>query len=302
MHINLSPILLCADRSSEAQDALRKASILARYLDAKIELFACDTEHGWAVSQSSQSEAARAALESCLAASRIYVEALRGSIAATDLQIATRVACARGVAEGVTERVRTGGHALVVKNFDMGPAHAWRGPTSADLRLVQACEVPLLLTRARPWSTPLQVWVALDLRRCDLRHGRAVLEIARLVAEGCRGRRVVAYVEPHTGGDTDAERTLEDARRAFGLAPADLRLLTGDPLEELPRALHSGGADLLVMAKPASTAGRHARQPLVERLLGLGECDVLLVPEDAVPAVASASLAPLATDALHSQR
>jgi hypothetical protein len=112
----------------------------------------------------------------------------------------------------------------------------------------------------------------------------------------------VAYVEPHTGGDTDAERTLEDARRAFGLAPADLRLLTGDPLEELPRALHSGGADLLVMAKPASTAGRHARQPLVERLLGLGECDVLLVPEDAVPAVASASLAPLATDALHSQR
>jgi hypothetical protein len=56
------------------------------------------------------------------------------------------------------------------------------------------------------------------------------------------------------------------------------------------------------MAKPASTAGRHARQPLVERLLGLGDCDVLLVPEDAVPAVASASLAPLATDALHSQR
>ena len=299
---HLDSILLCADRSSEAQDALRKASILARYLDAKIELFACDTEHGWAANPSSQSEAARAALESCLAASRIYVEALRGSIPATDLQIVTRVDCARGVAEGVTERVRTGGHALVVKNFDMGPAHAWRGPTSADLRLVQACEVPLLLTRARPWSTPLQVWVALDLRRCDLRHGRAVLEIARLVAEGCRGRRVVAYVEPHTGGDTDAERTLEDARRAFGLAPADLRLLTGDPLKELPRALHSGGADLLVMAKPASTAGRHARQPLVERLLGLGDCDVLLVPEDAVPAVASASLAPLATDALHSQR
>lgn len=302
MPTRLNSILLCADRSSEAQDALRKASILARYLDAKIELFACDTEHGWAVGQSSQSEAARAALESCLAASRIYVEALRGSIPATDLQIATRVACARGVAEGVTERVRTGGHALVVKNFDTGPAHAWRGPTSADLRLVQACEVPLLLTRARPWSTPLQVWVALDLRRCDLGHGRAVLEIARLLAEGYRGHRVVAYVEPHSGRDTGSERTLEDACRAFGLAPADLKLLTGDPMDELPKALQSGGADVLVMAKTASTTGRHARQPLVERLLGLGDCDVLLVPEDAVPAVASVSLAPFATDALDRER
>jgi nucleotide-binding universal stress UspA family protein len=113
---------------------------------------------------------------------------------------------------------------------------------------------------------------------------------------------VVAYVEPYRGGDTDAERTLEDACRAFGLAPTDLRSLSGDPMEELPKALRSGGADLLVMAKPASTAGRHARQPLVERLLGLGDCDVLLVPEDAVPAVASVSLAPFATDALHSQR
>jgi hypothetical protein len=298
---HLDSILLCADRSSEAQDALRKASILARYLDAKIELFACDTEHGWAANPSSQSEAARAALESCLAASRIYVEALRGSIPAIDLQIVTRVDCARGVVEGVTERVRTGGHALVVKNFDTGPAHAWRGPTSADLRLVEACEVPLLLTRARPWSTPLQVWVALDLRRCDLRHGRAVLEIARLVAEGCRGRRVVAYVEPHTGGDTDAERTLEDACRAFGLAPADLRLLTGDPMDELPQALRSGGADLLVIARSAAAADRRSRQPLVERLLGLGHCDVLLVPEDAVPTVPSVSLAPLATDALDGQ-
>jgi hypothetical protein len=123
MHINLSPILLCADRSSEAQDALRKASILARYLDAKIELFACDTEHGWAVSQSSQSEAARAALESCLAASRIYVEALRGSIAATDLQIATRVACARG-----RQKFRYGARPRVAR------AHLGRPAPRAGLR------------------------------------------------------------------------------------------------------------------------------------------------------------------------
>ena len=61
-------ILLCADRSGEAEVALRKASILARYLDADIELFACDADHAWAVEHSPDDEAARAELATAPAA------------------------------------------------------------------------------------------------------------------------------------------------------------------------------------------------------------------------------------------
>jgi hypothetical protein len=302
MPSSLDSILLCADRSSEAQDALRKASILARYLDARIELFACDAEHGWAVEQASVSEAARAALDACLSASRIYIEALRSSIPAADLQITTRVACARGVAEGVVERVRAAGHALVVKNFDTGPVHSWQAPTSGDLRLAEACEVPLLLTRARSWSTPLRVWVALDLRRCDLRHGREVLDVARTLADGCHGGWVVAYTESDILGEADARRSVDQACEAFGLAPGDLHLLSGDPVDELPKALRAAGADVLVMAKSSSVLAHRSRRPLAERLLGQGDFDVLLVPERRVVAAGSARLVPLATDATNRER
>lgn len=271
-------MLLCADRSSEAQDALRKASILARYLDAPIELFACDADHAWAVSQAPRSASARAALDSCLAASRTYVEALRGSIAATDLRIVTSVACVRGMVEGVVERVDAARHDLVVKSFDTGPERDRWSTTSADLRLVQQSRVPLLLTRARPWSTPLRICVALDLRRCDARLGRRVLGIARALAQRCDGRCTVVHCE----GGADARAALRGATEALGVSGL-------------------AGVDLLVIARGSADAGPSRVEPLVERLLGEVGCDVLVVPdEEATRPVSSGPVVPLTADAQRS--
>ena len=295
-------MLLCADRSSEAQDALRKASILARYLGASIELFACDADHAWAVAQSPRSASARAALDSCLAASRTYVEALRGSTAATDLRISTSVACVRGMVEGVVERVDAARHDLVVKSFDTGPERDRWNTTSADLCLVQQSRVPLLLTRARPWSTPLRIWVALDLRRCDARLGRRVIGIARSLAQRCDGRCTVVHCEG--GADAgSALRGVTEARRLFGLVDGSVaEVLEGPPLEVLSPTLRAAGADLLLIARGASVAGPARVKPLVERLLGEVGCDVLLIPDEAVTRpVSSGPVAPLTADAPHRQ-
>lgn len=295
-------ILLCADRSSEAQDALRKASILARYLDAPIELFACDADHASAVAQAPQSAAARAALESCLASSRTYVEALRGSIAATDLRIMTSVGCARGMAEGIVDRVQAARHDLVVKSFETGPERVRRAATSGDLRLAQQCRVPLLLTRARPWSTPLQIRVALDLRRCDATQGRRVLDIARTLAKACHGRCAVVYCERRGSSAELPVRGLAEARAMFGLEDeAAVEVLEGAPVEVLLPTLRAADADLLVIAR-GPAGGRHATpERLTERLLGEGGSDVLVIPEEPSMRAVSGLLTPLATDAPHRQ-
>jgi len=267
-------ILLCADRSSEAQVALRKASVLARYLDADIELFACDADHAWAVAREPTDAAARAELAACLAASHRYLAALRGSIAASDLRLSTRAACAATFAEGVAERVREGRHDLVVKNMADGLA--------ADLALAKACRVPLLLTRPRPWRPAPHIWVALDLESGDPAAGRRAIAVAEGLARVCAGSCRSVYSR-FRSGDVDPTRVDERAAAsALGIAEDELKILEGDPRETLPIALRDGEVDLLVIAQGSGTARHPAsirnERSVTETLLGVAGCDVLIVP------------------------
>lgn len=267
-------ILLCADRSSEAQVALRKASILARYLDADIELFACDADHAWAAAREPADAAARAELAACLSASHRYLAALRGSIVASDLRLSTRAACAASFAEGVAERVREGQHDLVVKNL--------ADALAADLALVKACQVPLLLTRPRPWRPAPRVWVALDLTSGDAATGRRAVAIATGLARVCAGSFRLVYSRSSTDdiGPARADERLVAA--ALGIAEKDLMILAGDPRETLSAALHDGGTDLLVIGQASGDAGHPVRTrsdcSVTETLLGVDGCDVLIVP------------------------
>lgn len=267
-------ILLCADRSSEAQVALRKASILARYLDADIELFACDADHAWTAAREPADAAARAELAACLAASHRYLAALRGSIAASDLRLSTRAACAATFADGVAERVRDGRHDLVVKDLADGLA--------AELALVKACRVPLLLTRPRPWRPPPCIWVALDLASGDAAAGRRAVAVAKGLARDCDGFCRSVYSR-FRSGDVDPARVDERASAAaLGLAEQELMILEGDPRETLPAALQAGEVDLLVIAQASGTARHPARvrsdRSVTETLLGVDGCDLLIVP------------------------
>ena len=69
----LRSILVLADRASEAEAAVRKASVMARHFKANIEIFACDTDHAWAIDD--PSPAARSVISSCLAGAERYLDA-----------------------------------------------------------------------------------------------------------------------------------------------------------------------------------------------------------------------------------
>lgn len=290
-------ILLCADRSSEAQVALRKASIIARYLDADVELFACDADHAWAVAQAPEDTAARTELASCLAASRRYLAALRGSIAASDLRLTTRAACAGTFAEGVAERVREGRHDLVVKNLADGLAE--------DLALVQACRVPLLLTRSRPWRPEPCICVALDLASPDLAAGRRVVAIAQDLAQACAGSFRLVYSRPGAAAKGSARGGALQAAESLGAAPQQVMVLDGDPRETLPAALRGGEVDLLIIAQARASARAAVRarrdRSVTESLLGFDGCDVMIVPSEETGSAGSFALGstPLREDASH---
>jgi nucleotide-binding universal stress UspA family protein len=224
------------------------------------------------------------AIETSAAASRRYLAALRGSIAASDLRLSTRAACAGTFAEGVAERVREGRHDLVIKNLADGLA--------ADLALVKACRVPLLLTRPRSWRPAPRIWVALDLASADAAAGLRAVLVAKGLARVCAGscRLVYSRLNPGDHGPSLAE---------------ELDILEGDPRETLPAALHGGEVDLLVIAQASGTAGHPLRtrseRSLTETLLGIDGCDVLIVPTEPGGSASRPLVgrAPLREDASH---
>ena len=284
-------ILLCADRSGEAEVALRKASILARYLDADIELFACDSDHAWAVEHSPDDESARAELAACLTESRRYLGALRSSIAASDLRLTTRAACATSFAAGVAERVAEGGHDLVIKNFADGVEPQRTASAAADLALAEVCRVPLMLTRRRPWRPEPCIWAALDLQRVGIPMGRRVIEVARDLAAACDGRFGIAYCRPTAADSPRPLRSVARARAVFKVETVPLQVLEGDPAAELASALRSAGVDVLVTGQAERPGSPSGSASITERLMGLCGCDALIVPAPSRRSAAGSGLA-----------
>lgn len=244
MASGLHSILLLADRSHEAQAALQKASVLARHFAARIELFACDTEHGWAIEHRGRQAEADATLERCMIESRRYLEALRSSISARDLQLTSSATCAPSLLAGVTQRLADLQPDLVIKSIaDGAPDDRRRTPSLDDWELVHRCAVPLLLTGRRPWRPVPQVWMAVDVESDDTALEARVHAMATGLAEGCGGQ-----LHRHRSSDL-----------AGSLAPL----------------LQAQRIDLLVLAGPDPARGA------AEWLLTPLDCDVVIVPRRA---------------------
>ena len=155
--LKMSPqrsILVLADRSTEAQSSLHKASVLARHLDASIDIFLCDTEHAWAVREQAHSNEARAVVAACDAENERFLQALRGSIPATDLRINLSFGCAFAVHEGLAERVEQLRPMLVIKSLANSREGRARPPQPAEMQIIRSCRVPLLLSHHKGEVTP----------------------------------------------------------------------------------------------------------------------------------------------------
>lgn len=242
----LSSILVLADRASEAEAAVRKASVMARHFKANIEIFACDTDHAWAIDD--PSPAARAVISSCLAGTERYLEALRGSVAGNDLQITTRAACAGSMEEGVRARVRSSHPDLVIKTLMVASDTAPMPPRPLEMQMMRCCVVPLLVTRGRAWRPTTKFAAAVDLDGDDPALAARLIESVRFLAQGCGGEH---------------------------------SLIRGRSVEEICRYVEQNQIDVLVIGGSVEGAWQGPEPSLTERLLSVLECDVLVVPRAA---------------------
>jgi nucleotide-binding universal stress UspA family protein len=271
-------ILVLADRSYEAQSALQKASVLARHFHAQIELFACDTEHAWAVGVERQSPAAREVFDACLAESHRYLNTLRGSIPAADLRISTSAACVSELAEGVAQRVRDWRPDLVIKNLSDGFPHL--RPTQAlDMQLIRATRVPMLWTRGPAWRSVPRITVALDLTSDDKALTQQVLDTAECLSLGCHGElSIVHCLDSAAITNAELSSKAKETCDHLGLSVDRLTICRESPIASFGAGGTHSNMDVLVLGGARASAWEQGCPTTTEALLNALTSDVLLVP------------------------
>ena len=98
-------ILVVVDRSPSAADAVRKAVLLARAAGAGVELFMCDAERGYSLSQAYVPTGVEQARQACLIESRRHLEMLQRMANAGDVPITIDVACESPLYESIVKKV-----------------------------------------------------------------------------------------------------------------------------------------------------------------------------------------------------
>jgi universal stress protein E len=273
----IKSVLVIAERSGEIAGALQKACIVARHFGAAIELFACDAEHAYMAQHAYDSERIRDAVAQCLADNRRFLEAIRTSISAEDLEIRTSVACETPLHAGIVRKVRELMPDLVIRCVEARGAQRHSVLDSTDWQLLRVCPVPLMLTRGRTWHPIPRIAAGVDLGG-PRAMGQSVLAAAAYLASGCGGDLEIVYSAPDdtAAGSLEAMHALAAER---GLLSARLHLLHGPPEQTLRALARNHELDVLVLGALSRRTGVRgdAVGTLTESLIEALDCDFLLV-------------------------
>jgi universal stress protein E len=282
----VSSILVVVDRSPAAADALAKGILLARKLEARVDLFMCDAERGFALSQAYVPTGVEEARHTCVADTRRYLEALKQAAAAPDVPISIDAACESPLYETIVRKVMREHHDVVIKN-----ATHMRGqyPVRFDItdwQLMRTCPATLILTRGRAWSKPPRFAAAIDVSVAEsagLAHG--ILTTAQVLADCAGGELDVVYAEPIELGDQEREqgsRTLRDLVGQMSGTTPGVHILAGNPEASLPGFTKRRGYDALLLGALTHQAGYTAQVgTLTSRLVEAVDSDFILVKPSA---------------------
>ncbi len=273
----IKSVLVIAERSGEVAGALQKACIVARHFGAVIELFACDAEHAYMAQHAYDTEGVSAAVAQCLADSRRFLEAIRSSISAEDLEIRTSVACETPLHAGIVRKVLEVMPDLVIRCVEARGAQRHSVLSSTDWQLLRICPVPLMLTSGRTWHPVPRIAAAVDLAGPAVA-AQSVLAAAAYLASGCGGEVDIAYSAPDAGSSAALE-TLHTLAAERGLLSAQLHLLHGPPERTLRELARDHELDVLVLGALSRRTGARgdAVGTLTESLIEALDCDFLLV-------------------------
>ncbi len=279
---SINSILVVVDRGPAAADAVMKAVQLAENFDAKVELFMCDGERAYALSQAYIPTGVDEARRSCIESGHQYLDSLRRSVGSKRIPITIDVQCESPLYESIVRKVMREKPDLVIKCAAATSGRGKVGFDTTDWQLMRTCPAALMLTRGRSWAQPPRFAAAIDVSGAESAGlAQDILQDAHLLADCSGGELEVLYAESPDLSDAEREagaRTLEKlAVNATGSSSAT-RILAGNPEVSLPVFAKRRGYDALFLGALTHRPGLTAQVgTLTSRLVDALECDFFLV-------------------------
>ena len=267
----VNSILVIVDPTAQRHPAVEKAALLAHKLDARLELYVCDTKASREVRLAAH--AGKQADQPFLVNLKAFLEDLARPLRQRGLDVTTEIECADPLHSALIDRARRTAADLIVKDTHHHSLGKRTFLTNTDWELIRACPVPLLLTKPNPWASTPKVCAAVDPGHANDKPAlldNRILDHAALLAKRLAGELHVLHVylpiaivaaatagSPPLAMTVSAEelareaehkrRQLQDLATEYRVAQANLHLEVGGPAAVLPRAVGALGADIVAM-------------------------------------------------------
>ncbi len=279
---SISSILVVVDRGPAAADAVAKAVHLAESFVAKVELFMCDGERAYALSQAYVPTGVDEARRSCIESAHEYLDGLRRSVGSKRVPMTIDAQCESPLYESIVRKVMREKPDLVIK---CASATSGRGKVvfdTTDWQLMRTCPAALMLTRGRPWAKPPRFAAAIDVSGAESAGlAQDILQDAHLLCECSGGELEVLYAESPDLADAEREagaQTLEKLVANVTGSGSAKRILAGNPEVSLPVFAKRRSYDAMFLGALTHRPGLTAQVgTLTSRLVDALDCDFILV-------------------------
>lgn len=275
-------ILVVVDFSSTAADAVAKAVVLARRFGARIELFMCDAERAFMLSQAYIPAGVQEARKSCMFQARRYLESLKERANAPDLPITVDSACESPLYESVVRKVLREHPDLVIKNVARINDHRMAEFDATDWQLMRTCPATLMLTRGRPWQAKPRMAAAIDVSAAESTGlAQGILNTAHDVVHLLGGELEILYAEPVELEDAEREKGARALQTLVDQVPSlspHVHVLAGKPEVSLPRFAQHRAYDAILLGALTHRPGYTAQVgTLTSKLMDALGCDFILL-------------------------
>ena len=278
---------------ASGQVAARKAVELAWLFGADVVFYHACYESSLSGGTFFDSAHLAAARRDHVAGARSALQAMAGSLGGSELEIRVRAEWTRDVPEAIARAATREAADIVVAEPRYRSTRRRRGLSRIDWEVARLCPLPLLLARsAAPYSKP-RVLAAVDPGAHGLRVSAldaGIVGMASVVAAATDGgvRLIHCMPEPSVAlairpaavrrEQRRVETMVRHLAKGAGIPAKDVRIVRGNPVEELIDAVATEDADILAMG---TNVQGPLRQLLIgsttEQLMHVAPCDLLLV-------------------------
>jgi universal stress protein E len=295
-------ILTIVDPTAAEHPSVEKAALLARQLDARLELYICDTK---AAREARIAAHARSnPKEPFVVDLKSILEALARPLRQQGVDVTTEVECADPLHLALIDRARRTTADLIVKDTHHHSLAQRTFMTNTDWQLIRACPLMLLLTKPNRWAGVPRVFAAVDPGHANDKPAvldNRIMDCAALVAKRLGGELHLLHVylpaeilaAVASGGPPAAitlsaqelakeeqkhRELLRDLITEYRVADENVHLKVGGPAQVLPHMAGALHADIVTMgAISRSGLKRVFIGSTAEDVLEYLPCDALIV-------------------------